>query len=57
MSKIFVIICTFLGALFLMYSCVPNVSSHTAGTFAGYSISWAMLVAVIAVMFAWKMKA
>lgn len=56
-SKIVVIICTFFGALFLMLNFFPNVSNKIAGSFAGYSITWAMLFAVVAMMFAWKMKA
>lgn len=56
-SKIVVIICTFFGALFLMLNFFPKATNQIAASFAGYSVTWPMLIAVVAVMFAWKMKA
>ena len=56
MGKLIVLVTAFVGALFLMHSCLPQTSTEVAGSFGGYSITWAMLAGFIVVGLVWKMK-
>ncbi len=52
MGRLIIVICAFIGALVLARSCAPTEANNTALYFAGRTVSWAMLAAVVVAVFA-----